>query len=153
MVRNHFTHVRWLSFFSIHTKQSRRKCNLIVIYVMCWKMALVWQNSMDESGDVLLENILFEKEWMECVIHVSYSIYVYLNFAVISTAIATWFPHTLFPVGLCYYTRLTYFGAFSFPPLSPLLSIVKMTTVDSFLKIAERTIWNLLRLIRGSQWG
>ena len=62
MVRNHFTHVRWLSFFSIHTKQSRRKCNLIVIYVMCWKMALVWQNSMDESGDDLLENILFEKE-------------------------------------------------------------------------------------------
>ena len=26
---------------------------------------------------------------LECVIHVSYSIYVYLNFAVISTAIAT----------------------------------------------------------------
>ena len=41
---------------------TRRKCNLIVIYVMCWKMALVWQNSMDENGDVLLENILFEKE-------------------------------------------------------------------------------------------
>ena len=26
---------------------------------------------------------------LECVIHVSYSIYVYLNFAVISTAVAT----------------------------------------------------------------
>ena len=40
----------------------------------------------------------------------SYSIY--LNLSVIS--IAPWFPHTLFPVGLWYYTCLTCFGAFSF---------------------------------------
>ena len=48
--------------FSIHTKQSQEECNLIVTYAMCWQMVLVWKNSMDESGDVLLENILFEKE-------------------------------------------------------------------------------------------
>ena len=39
----------------------------------------------------------------------------YLNLSVISTAV--WFPHTLFPVGLWYYTCLTCFGAFSFVSL------------------------------------
>ena len=59
------------------------------------KMELVWKNSMDESGDVLLEFffiIIYLKRnefSLECVIHDSYSIYVNLNFPVISTAIAT----------------------------------------------------------------
>ena len=44
-----------------------------------------------------------------CVMNDSYS--NYLNLSVIS--MASWFPQTLFQVGLCYYTCLTCFGAFS----------------------------------------
>ena len=51
--------------------------------------------------------------------------FIYLNFPVISTAIAIWFPYTLFPIGLWYYTCLTCFGAFSF------LSIVSFSSLIS----------------------
>ena len=49
---------------------------------------------MDESGDVLLDFFFFfnlkrNGFSLECVIHDSCSIYVSLNFPVISTAIAT----------------------------------------------------------------
>ena len=50
--------------FSTHKKQSQVKCNLILIYIMCWPDASLWKNSMNVSGDVLLENTLFEKEWI-----------------------------------------------------------------------------------------
>ena len=47
---------------------------------------------------------------------------VYLNLSFIS--IASWFPHTLFPVGLWYYTCLTCFGAFSFLSFASFSSLI-----------------------------
>ena len=62
---------------------------------------------------------------LECVIHVSYSIYVYLNFPVISTA------KNCFQL-VCVTTLACLALALSpFSPFSPFLSVVKMTTVDS----------------------
>ena len=126
MVRNHFTHVRWLSYFlPTRNKVKILKCNLILIYVMFWKIS--WMRKGRSSWKYFIwkgMNFLWSVLWM-ILIPFTYT----LIFPVISTAIATWFPRTLFPVGLWYYTCLTCFG--TFPPLSPFLSIVKMTTVDS----------------------
>ena len=115
MVRNHFTHGRWLSYFlPTRNKVKIVKCNLILIFVMCWKMYHFGKIPWMWLGTFFLKIFYLKRNEfsLECVIHDSYSIYVYLNFPVISTAL--WFPHTLFLVGLWYYTCLTSFGAFSF---------------------------------------
>ena len=58
------------------------------------------------------------------------SYFNYLNLSVISIAI--WFPHTLFPVGLWYYTCLTCFGAFSFLSFVSFLSLISHDASLSF---------------------
>ena len=62
------------------------------------------------------------------VCHDSYS--NYLNHSVISTCV--WFPHTLFLVGLWYYTCLTCFGAFSFLSFVSFLSLISRNASLSF---------------------
>ena len=49
-------------FYPQETKSSEMQFNFNLCYDMCCQMLLLWKNSMDWSGDVLLENILFEKE-------------------------------------------------------------------------------------------
>ena len=115
MARNHFTYIRWRSYFlPTRNKVKIVKCNLILIYVMCWKIYHFGKIPWMRVGTFFLKIFYLKKNELslQYVIHDSYSLYVYLNHSVIS--IAVWFPHTLFPVGLCYYTCWTYFGAFSF---------------------------------------
>ena len=62
MVRNHLLMYDGFPIFYPHETKSREMQFNSYLSVMCWKVTLVWQNSMNESGDVLLENVLFEKE-------------------------------------------------------------------------------------------
>ena len=75
---------------------------------------------------------------------------MYLDLSVISTAL--WFPYTLFPLCLWYYTCLTCFGAFSFLSFVSFSSLISHNVSLSFHSQRSRfTFCSLNSWIRSSQ--
>ena len=136
--------------FSIHKKQSQGKCNLIVIYVVCWKT--VYSLEKFHGWEWVRSSWqYFIWKWINFLWSVLFMILILFSYTLIFPLSVTLLDFHTHCFQLVCGTTLAWL-ALAFSPFSPFLSIVKTTSVDSihsFLKITERTFWNLLSLIKG----